>query len=785
LSDSSQPVSEEIIKPIDWESALRAITRCRGEVLDNIDRGFLQYQNQSFTLSKVDRICTILVNLLCKKGGHLIISYPVAQFRALPILALEAMYAHPAREKRPLTVCVTRDPWHRDEFMNLCFTGYSTPIHKMCFPVGMLRAGGRVRVLSDGGKPHLVHRPYLVFSPTSQLPDHLGQMTSTLIVEVDHRITPEDVKELRTWSMRNNVPSLLFIVTDPLSQQAKELLGSGIAVWRWDRDSLSVSTLIAPQFGTRITSAPFSPPDRWIRNIADGQDYLIIPVQDEKICPRLIEARQYCLELYKAAQSSKSALLQEAAMRTLNALHSIEDLPSPASYYDREAELIWGTVSMKTRLASLGRMVEEIQRSNPHSAGLLSGTIDRLRATYESIATDHSGKPVVILESIRLALKQRAPLWVVVGNRASKQALQAFIYSRGLDPKRLLENNIHVVTPKELEQSDYCGTLLFVSLPRRDHRVLILYPGSRKLALLAYPGEMPAIEHVLKKELPEIDAFASFEKRKEAICSIAGVDAKDVEKSVQRQATTITEARNIIYLRPQQATVEGLEVEPMLKGIIGNELIIPDLTEWDEGQYWVDDEFPKIDEASSVLTVKFESGKTLLVKPSSHVTVYKESTDSVNDTTASELVPGDLVVLVNESITRGLLDIILERVHRHPKMTLVVVYQRAWIEALRKGMDRFGDSPKTLLQKMIANGSEISTPLTIHLWRMGLILGPQDREDIKRLGLIYNDEMLVTHTNEIYNAVQRVRRIHRQLARRLRHLIKRTGISWKLLVMQT
>jgi hypothetical protein len=760
----------------DWERVIRATVHVNSEVTDSVDRGLLRYQGRPFVLSGIDRTSLLLTHMLCERGGCLVLNYPVPYFRALAILALEAMYAHPSRNERPYVICITRDPWHREEYMNLQLGDYITPIHKMSFPLGMMRADGSIRDLSNSGRPHLADRPHLVFSHSTRLPRELSNATSTIIAEVDYRFAPEDIGRLEGWSMEGRIPSTLLVVTDPLSRAAKEIYSRNYPTWSWDRGALRSTVGLCPSSTGAALPYPFSVPDVWTKSVAEGQEYLIVPVTDEKVGPRLNEARKYALELRATSFRDESPELLDIANSSLGALHALEDLPVPASFYDIEAFSVWGAVPIRNRLESLSRLATSLRGTNPHAAGFVSGIASKLNDAYEKMSADHSGKPAVVLDVIALAKRKGQPLGIAVKNRASKQALELFLAKKGYGEAEMARLGIRVLTPRDLESPSFSGTLMFTYVPRYMNRHLVLYPCSNKIAFIIYPGERPGLDYMLRKELTDIDQMARQERRVDVLGRIGGLTSRKLKPLLSGSRGAITQLRKITYLEEQEATVTEMETNPLLEGIVGNELVMPDPVDID-AYIPISDDDSSGDGGTDALAIHFDSGKTLLVRPGSYVTIFKASTLKVSDMPARALGPGSYVVLVNESITRGLLDIILERVHRHPKMTYVVVYQRIWIEALRRGMSHHGDTPESLLEKLKGNGSGIGAPLTVRLWQRGLTIGPADPEDIRRIGLIYGEPTLVEHAEDINSAVERVRKIHRQLARRLRFLVKRAGVS--------
>jgi hypothetical protein len=111
-------------------------------------------------------------------------------------------------------------------------------------------------------------------------------------------------------------------------------------------------------------------------------------------------------------------------------------------------------------------------------------------------------------------------------------------------------------------------------------------------------------------------------------------------------------------------------------------------------------------------------------------------------------------------------------------MMQAVVYQRTWIAYLKQALEESGDGFADVIHKLHDNGAKgPDTPGAIFHWINGAIIGPQDLENIRRIGIIYNKQFLVEHFKKIVGAVKRLRTIHRSLASRLSRLIPYYGIE--------
>ena len=764
--------------PGDWETSLRRSKISRGNVLECLERGFLAYNAKPFNLSRLDRIATVLQCLLSTYGGLAVLVYPVEPCKLASVLALEALYARTNPVARPYVLCVGSDVGPRDEFMS--FRNPGDLLHRRFFPVGMLRGDGGIRDLSRVRIGYHDLEPCLIFSSSlrHRPPNSLASRMSAAIVMVEERMTPDDLLDFSRWAISQGVQAVLFVVTNPFSEQARCLFATGLPLWGWNPESLRALYDGTQADVNEKAVGPFSPPEGWLRNLATSHRFVIAPVDEDRIGPALTEARNRYLELLRSAKNGEDEMLLRAIRTLLKLIYSLEDLVTPGAFYDHEAGALWNTMPVSRRFSGNQRACDELRRTDPGTAGFIDISRQQLQSVYSLLQDDPSGKPVSLLDVIDEAARRKASMAILVRNRAARRALEAFLRSKGKAGSYLLDNQISIVTPSELHLIDSVQTLLFTSIPRYGERSLLRFPRARNLAFLAYPSEIPVIEYLLRRELPALEQTLGFTAQLAMVSAVTRLPVSELGRIVQAPPKVVTTPDEIIFTAPHRAKVERIEFEPIFEKFFTEELGTSEATadEADEMQGGENN----IDLGPvSALALHFMSGRTLLVRTEAEVPRYVENRDAIENVPASKLNPGDFVVLVNDSVKKSLLQLAIGRVEKHPAMIEVVAYQRSWIEALRNGMEEQRDTPSSLLRKLQAKGSKIHTAVAVHLWRKGVIIGPEDRADIRRLGEIYGAKILVEKVNTIYAAVERLRSIHRNLAHKLRYLIPRAGVSWR------
>jgi hypothetical protein len=170
------------------------------------------------------------------------------------------------------------------------------------------------------------------------------------------------------------------------------------------------------------------------------------------------------------------------------------------------------------------------------------------------------------------------------------------------------------------------------------------------------------------------------------------------------------------------------------------------------------------------LLVHFSEGGTLAVKRSKYVYKSMEA-GKVKPVRAERLKPGDVIVLVDMSVNKSLNELILEKASNYPKFRFLEELVRKWIRALRQGMTESGDTPRKMLLKLGERGSNIKTTTTIYFWRNGLVVGPHDFDDIKRIAQIYSKPELVENFEGITKAIREFRHLRIEVLHSLKQLL--------------
>jgi hypothetical protein len=302
----------------------------------------------------------------------------------------------------------------------------------------------------------------------------------------------------------------------------------------------------------------------------------------------------------------------------------------------------------------------------------------------------------------------------------------------------------------------------------------------RTQAFLLYPHEIPYAEHLIGESRSIMENCFGLDKQAEFIVRLGDCRSREVEETKSKIAASLRGPEDeVVITDAQEATVHISQLPPLAESILKYEEIAWDresvIEDVDSG---IDDDGDGVEmESVEALPFTLEDGKVMLIRPSRHVTIYDEYSNNLERIRASSLKVGQTLVVINSSVSKSLAEVLIERIEHHSKMFETVALQRMWIETLLKGMEREGDTPTTLLKKIQQRGSKIQTSVAVHFWRKGEVIGPQDKEDIRIIGEIYDEKSLLSNLDKVWTAIKRLRSIHRQLAYNLRYLLPQYGTA--------
>lgn len=175
------------------------------------------------------------------------------------------------------------------------------------------------------------------------------------------------------------------------------------------------------------------------------------------------------------------------------------------------------------------------------------------------------------------------------------------------------------------------------------------------------------------------------------------------------------------------------------------------------------------------LRVEFTDGRWMLVEIEANVTRLLTSGTPEAGYPARRIVNGDRLVFLDGDAKKDLLAKVLEVAGELPEFAVPAAWVDYWRQALRRAYARF-DTYEVLTAALHERGC-IRQTQTVRLWVVGQTIGPEDPEDIRRIGECLDDAVLVSNYRTVNAAVESLRHAHRALGFRLGALARHVGLE--------
>jgi len=140
-----------------------------------------------------------------------------------------------------------------------------------------------------------------------------------------------------------------------------------------------------------------------------------------------------------------------------------------------------------------------------------------------------------------------------------------------------------------------------------------------------------------------------------------------------------------------------------------------------------------------------------------------------------KLIVGDTLVVVDEDPRKDLLDKVIEQAGSVPEYAALGEFVRVWRNAMRRGYLEHGTYGE--LHRVLAEHGVDVGEAAVGTWVRGSVIGPNDRENVRRVGEALGNENLLRNHGLVCNAITTLRGVHVKLGRRVGDLATREGVA--------
>lgn len=182
---------------------------------------------------------------------------------------------------------------------------------------------------------------------------------------------------------------------------------------------------------------------------------------------------------------------------------------------------------------------------------------------------------------------------------------------------------------------------------------------------------------------------------------------------------------------------------------------------------------PPVSRCAPGLQVNFTDGTWAWLRDDSLVWRWRRHSARTDQLEASRLAVGDDVVFIDGDAHKTLLAKVLEVASKVPELAVASVWVQQWRTALTHAHLAQGGY-SAVARALAARGCRVQAQ-TVRLWCIGTTIGPDDQQDVRRLGELVGDPILQTRYDEVWQAMETLRHAHVRLGRRLAALTRSLG----------
>lgn len=195
-----------------------------------------------------------------------------------------------------------------------------------------------------------------------------------------------------------------------------------------------------------------------------------------------------------------------------------------------------------------------------------------------------------------------------------------------------------------------------------------------------------------------------------------------------------------------------------------------------EGKESSDTDATDDSQPSEELVVRFEDDhEAITLSPLSRVTKYYPQEGDIDRTRAKSLEGGDTILLMDD-VANDIYDIVIDQARARENIREDLELVEGWRDQLNRTLEEEDWTVKGFQERLEEMGSDITSAVTISLWRYGTTIAPDDREDIKRVYQLcrpgVDASMFETLSNEVDKAAERIRDRHNKIGQQIRPLIE-------------
>ncbi|MFC1723692.1 DrmE family protein [Nanoarchaeota archaeon] len=773
-----------------------------------IDDAKIDFEGQRIQFHTVDRSLMRVVNKSAANGVRVAFNYPAHMCNMTIAFALEAFYEFMEElfsnklDSEKTVLVISNKIEFRDVYEHLYLNGQR--LSKLVAPLGRVKRNGEIKPIYDTlvgvGARHkeFIKDSKMLFSKSIHvLPaDVHARNIGAVIVDVNERTNAEDIDSLLAWCDEQDIKSVIFIFTDPYSYVLHHLKQLGIPIWGWTPEMLE------SEFSQDIQDGDGIVPDEYMKNyflksaIFIGHNIKGIKKRFETIDDPILtdyfkKAREYFIDMFKTYHRTKDPLLKSIYETFAKTIGVLEKIIAPIDSVELIESSSFNQVhTLSSRIDKLRYLCDKLAEKSFAMAAFAQTAIQIIEDVFQRMQNRDHPKTNKVVKTIKDSLDGNKSALIITYRAWDSMAMYDYLeQEHKLSQDFLDSKNIYIRKFSDLNDIDFVVDTTYIcgSMPFRpfNNRLVLRLNISQEIVFWLYPSELPILEKQIKIDHERLCEEFGLDERSSVMSRLLGVDRDAVSQQLKTK-----------YVKGMSKDFDNqiLELEkaedPRLKKIFDE--VADDLFQEGDGfeDDWDTDSDAGIDykngidvEADSTvrcMKIRFTDNSVLFVTQGKRLPLFLEKSGDnkfeIRYSVPSKIKEKDIIIIVDNGAKNTVEQEILKVVHASPKLRRDVEYAGSWFALLKKESKRTNDEFNLICEKLHNAGVTVGKPAILG-WLNGERIGPQDLQNIFRIGQAYKIQFIIDNYEKVAKSVRKIRSIHHRVLRRLSEIIIKKGIK--------
>jgi len=599
------------------------------------------------------------------------------------------------------------------------------------------------------------------------------------------------------WRCRNEIPSTIYFIRDPLGPVYQRVKNELDVVWAWTPYGLeSVSqdvTGLADDSGEIIPDATRRE-EKLIRQKATGQDYHVYSCTDGPVVEAFRQLWDAFEELQDAAEDIDEKQLYTAVGVSKRAINGFTRLLSSLEYSDNYRAEHGKATTLTGRISQVDHIMEGL--SGDAAAGRtpvehVHHALTELRDTLTERDT-HQWKRGAVLTALQKVVDDGEEIIIVLPDEPERQALQADLRIRQPEFYSEARTQIYLHTPRSIPNAEPADHLLLYGPPKYQHRWLLRTPQARNVGVLAYKHELGLLHSQVRqinKELrqstpdrneegfqsnlldsisapalfadsEETDPSQSYSRTDSGQFDGISINIPDLERSTDGSDTPFDDYE--IVSSAGSDSVEGIINESLPDFDSKNATYSPNGSR--SGGTTRSSSVRGGQNVEDCIEIQVDDQRAIIHRPTDELEVVNPGSGTTVKKPAKSIHSGEQVVAIEDRdvIRDSIEKLLLDSGHLD-----LVAYSRLWKNQLSTEIERRGDSLDDFIQRMEEEGLD-KRRSTYRGWYYGDIHLPKSKESLHKIALAYEIEEVLEEFEHVWTANHKVQRIKNKFIKLLK-----------------